>query len=499
MDVKFTNSVCSCLKPVLCEAAGGEQTQEIRLSDNLPDVGRVVSAWGQPILRSKEWNGDQIQCSAGMLVWVLYAPEDGSEPRIVNTWIPFQLRWDIPDGTPEGKLVFHCFARSADARSVSPRKILIRCGIRVLAQAYVPEKVMVSTLADQDAGIHLLRRRYPVRIRKEAGEKLVELDEELVLPDAAPKLEKLVYCTLEPQITENRILSDKLVFRGNMRLHALYVSSEGQLHSWDYTMPFSQYALLDENYGADAQGNLCFCVTSLEPEPREDGTLRVKCGVVCQYVITDREWLDVTEDAYSLDFELLPEWDAPELPVMLEQRTEKLSAEQTLNADTNIVPDVRFLPDYAKVRKNADTAQLQWAGIFHVLYYGIDGALHSGNVRWESEQTLPMDGNADLCAIPGIPEPQVSVGNGTIYVSAEYPVTLEASANQPITMLTGIRQGQSVKPDANRPSLILRRCGLDSLWEIAKKNGSTVDAIRKVNGIQEEPSANQMLLIPVLG
>ena len=121
MDLKFTNSVCSSLRPVLWEANSAEQTQEIKLSDGLPDIGRVISAWGQCILRSKEWNLDQIQCSAGMMVWILYAPEDGSEPRMVNTWIPFQVRWDLPDGTPEGKMVIQCLPRFSDAYSSQKR------------------------------------------------------------------------------------------------------------------------------------------------------------------------------------------------------------------------------------------------------------------------------------------------------------------------------------------------------------------------------------------
>ena len=33
----------------------------------------------------------------GMMVWVLYAPEDGSPERCIEGWIPFQMRWDLPE------------------------------------------------------------------------------------------------------------------------------------------------------------------------------------------------------------------------------------------------------------------------------------------------------------------------------------------------------------------------------------------------------------------
>jgi len=40
--------------------------------------------------------------------------------------------------------------------------------------------------------------------------------------------------------------------------------------------------------------------------------------------------------------------------------------------------------------------------------------------------------------------------------------------------------------------------GEDSLWDIAKDVGSTVETIQKVNKLTAEPTPQQMLLIPVL-
>ena len=54
MDLNFQNREVSCLNPALREIQNSEQTQEIKLTEGMPDVGRIVSAWGQPILRGKE-------------------------------------------------------------------------------------------------------------------------------------------------------------------------------------------------------------------------------------------------------------------------------------------------------------------------------------------------------------------------------------------------------------------------------------------------------------
>ena len=54
-----------------------EQTQELRISDGMPDIGRILAGWGQALLRGKQWERDGVSLSAGAMVWVLYEPEEG--------------------------------------------------------------------------------------------------------------------------------------------------------------------------------------------------------------------------------------------------------------------------------------------------------------------------------------------------------------------------------------------------------------------------------------
>ena len=64
-------------------------------------------------------------------------------------------------------------------------------------------------------------------------------------------------------------------------------------------------------------------------------------------------------------------------------------------------------------------------------------------------------------------------------------------------MVVKMDVGQYKDRSSDRPGLILRRAGDDTLWEIAKATGTTVAAILQVNGLQQEPEPKQMLLIPI--
>ena len=64
-------------------------------------------------------------------------------------------------------------------------------------------------------------------------------------------------------------------------------------------------------------------------------------------------------------------------------------------------------------------------------------------------------------------------------------------------VLTGFEVGEMAKKDPNRPSLILRRLGRDSLWDVAKSCRTTVSAIQNANDITDDCAPNQMLIIPI--
>lgn len=497
MELTFGKNSLSYLRPALREIRCAEESQQIKLPDSHPDIGRVLCAWGQPILRSKEWRTGSISLSGGMMVWVLYAPEDGSAERCMDAWVPFQMHWDLPEETEEGSIRVQCLPRFVDARSVSPRKMMVRCGLAGMAEAYVPETAEVFAPDSAPEGVELLRSTYPVRLPVEAGEKTFVVDEDLILPDSAPKPEKLVYYRMNPRVTEKKVLSDKVVFRGNGNLHTLFRSEEGQLHSWDFELPFSQYAELDREHGTQAQADVQLMPTSMELDLDEEGHLRLKAGVVAQYLITDQQKLELVEDAYSPRRELSLQSQTLELPAVLETRRENLYGEQTLPAEANVAADVSFLPDFPRQRRLENGVSMEYPGQFQVLYYGEDGVLRSGTARWEGQQRFDADENSNLMAQPLSAEPQAMAGNGQILMKTELPVEMMTTADQQLQMVTGLELGQQRELDPERPSLILRRAGEQRLWDIAKESGSTVSSIRRVNGLQEEAEPGQMLLIPV--
>lgn len=498
MELQFQKTIISCMQPLAQEMQNQELTQEVRLTDEMPDIGKVLGCWGQLLVRSKEWRAGNVGASGGVMVWVLYSPEDGSAVQSVATWVPFQMKWDIPETQRDGTIQMNALLRGIDARSVSARKIMVRAGIGIVAETMVPGEVEIYQPAEIPEDVHLLKNTYPVRIPTEAGEKTFMIDESIPLPDSVSNMQRLIRYELTPELLELKIISDKIVFRGVAKLHIVYLSSDGKLRSWDVQLPFSQYAQLDKEHETDSVGKFCFAVTNLELEQGEEENLTLKAGILAQYVVFDQQTVELTEDAYSNVRDLKPQFAHVRIPAQLDSQRQTLTARQTAPLEGVIGIDLSFNPEHPRLYKEENAVAGEMAGVFQMLYYDEDDALNSCTCRWEENWTICASADANVYAtVQPTGNVQISFSGEGAVMECELNREVTVMAGRPLSMISGLELGDVKEVDVNRPSLILRRAGEDSLWNMAKKSGSTVEAIRSANNLQQEPDSNRILIIPV--
>jgi len=493
MEMQLKSTSISYLEPV---AAGGrnlEQTQQIRLPDGMPDVERVIGCWGQTVLRSKEWRSDTLTAAGGVLVWVLYQPEDGSQTRALDGWISFQGKWDLPENNEDGHMLVQSVLRSLDARPVSPRKILVRAGIGLNCLALSPKQAELSRAEQVPEDVQLLRKQYPLRLYTEAGEKSFALEDSAASQGDGQG--KLLACTVLTNLTDQKVVGDKIAFRGSAEVTGLLLDGEGNLRDRHFTLPFSQIAELDRAYGSDGEADIQLCVTNFEAETDPSGEHRLRIGMTAQYAVSDVTMAETLEDGYSTKRPLKMTWDTLELSPILERRWESLSGEAELPADADNAIDLRGAWDFPTWEREENGFSMEAQGTAQLLYQTGQG-MNGVHLRWEGKKALAANEETKLALTAFQPvQPQLSPGAGRMTGECRFQVTSLAGAGIP--MVTSIELGEPEARDASRPSLILCRAGEKSLWDLAKENGSTVEAIRNANKLDGEPEPGRMLLIPV--
>lgn len=495
MELQFEKKQIPCLRSVVRQVQTQEQTQEVRLTEGMPDIGRVLSCWAQVLVRGKEWRSGGMNVSGGVMAWVLYAPEDGSEPRCLDAWMPFQVKWDFPDSEPDGTILAMPKLRSVDARSTSARKVMVRANIGVLGEAMTPAEAVVYEPRELPEDVCVLKNTYPMCLPAEAGEKAFSMEETLHIPDSMPAPARLLRYELRPEVTEQRLLSDKLIFRGTAIAHLLYADAEGQLHSWDGEVPFSQYAELTRDYNDEATATVCMAVTNLEMEQDAVGGLSLKAGLTGQYTVYDCNHIQIVEDAYSPVREVMPQISELTLPAVLDRISDTVNAEQPTENDGDQLLDVAFYPEHPRTYHDEQQMVAELSGTFQMLCRDPEGRLYTQSNRWEDIWSAPAAPNVKANAML---IPTGSYRPGVTGANAQLRLDVDTVAEKGISMVTGLELGEVQNPDPDRPSLILCKVGKDTLWDVAKRTGSTVEAIQKANDLQQEPDGDRILLVPVL-
>lgn len=482
--MQWNKKSCPYLKTVLHQVQTTEQTQQLRLPDEMPDVGRILCGWGQCTVRSKQWQGETLVAGLGLQAWVLYLPEDGSAPRAMEAWMPFQLKWSVPASQREKTAHLQGLVEGVEARILSGRKMMVRCDVSVLCRVMESSEEQICTPGERPEDVQLLTNVYPAVLPVEAGEKTLQFEQELEL---APG-QRWISWQILPQITQQNMVGNRVILHLNAQLHYVYLDGDDRLGSGQTELPFAQYIDLEREYDKQAAVDVLLTPESLEVEQTAQN-VRVQCRIQGQYVVWEQSLLEITEDGYSpmRAVELIRQTLA--LPMELDRRRQTVEPSCTVPEGETV--DTVFFPRHPTQFREGEQANVVLSGTFQILYRTADGDLQTHLQPWEQELCLAAAPDSRIFShVMAVRlQPQA--------MQAEMEIGLQTVAEQTVEMVTGLTVGEMQSLPPHRPSLILRPACGQSLWQMAKENGSTVADIRRANGLSDEPQHGQMILIPV--
>lgn len=496
MAIDFSSKVQNILRTTRFPEQQDEKSQDIRLEDSMPDIGRIIGTWGQFVVRGKEWRSTGLGVSCGVRVWVLYEPEGGGSGCTVETWIPFQMKWECTDEMQDGML--HCSGciRCLDARFTGARRMVVRTCIGVTLQAFIRDKLETFTV-DDDGEVELLEKSYPVKLAAEAGENRFSIEDTIELPENGITGKQVVYQSFIPILLDKQLMGDKIVYRGEGNLHVVYENGNGELESFDRLIPFSQYSELEGAYDSDGECTVSCLLADLEIELSGECCCTLRASLIGQYVIYAVTEIKTVEDMYSIKNQIEFEKAELQIPSVLDMYNEKILAEACQTVDCDKILDVYFIPASPQLIQRETQLEIRNSGVFQILVRDGGGCLQCYCWDWEKVWELTSDESVKAqMEIRILTMPTWEYRNGSLELEAPLcaDVLFESGAAIPT-----IRSAQLTEPYTlleNSPSLILRTKGSQTLWEIGKRNHTRISDILAANHIEEEPDENTWLLIP---
>ena len=489
--MQFQKKDIACLRQLTSQVLNQEQTLTLRLDDSLPKLGRVIGAWGQALLRGKEWRNGSVVITGGVIAWVLYVPEDGSACQSVEGWLPFQWKVDIPPTQYDGTVIANLLLRSIDARVLADQKLMLRDNVGLQLKVWVPDQTQIYEPEEVPEDLQILQKSCRIRIPAEAGEKSFAVEEILEYPANASQPEKLLFYRLQPELIEQKMMADKVVFRGILILHTVYLGRDGRLHTWDFEVPYAQFGELEGQYSEEASAGIRIAVTAVDVKETEKG-LQLTGSMTGQYVIYEKPDIQLVTDAYSTKRQTDLQMETVSLPSVCAIQTQSIPCQMQLQTQARSVVDTQFMPEHPCSARNEDGPFVELGGQFRMLWENEEGQPELTIGDWNHRVQRPECASMEAAVtVTGIEQATL---DGT--VQADLLLNTVDFEDGYLDAVSAVEFGQELDTQ-ERPSLILRRADGADLWSIAKETGSTVAAILAANGLEGEPEPNRMLIIPM--
>ncbi len=476
-----------------------EETLESIVPDACPDISRIVSAVGKVFLKDKELGEGSLRLSGAARVTVLYIPEGETAPRSLEVTLPFQCIRDDPQfhsGCPVQAIVH---VSSADARTMNPRKMLVRVNLAVWAAVYQQEHCELSQDVTGGEGDGLEKLFSPCKccLISDVAEKVFTFSDVLRPPASKPEIEELLFYRAELGSIDAKFIGKKLVLKGDIQLITVYRSGES-LTQVRFELPYSQ--ILDLGLASDeTEPEAAITLKSVDCRLR-DGELEVTLEVLAQTALWVRQSVMVISDAYCVKRPFDVERTPVRLCTMAERFSRRESARKLCESGIPAKQVLDCAVSLVSMTSTSMTGSVEFTAqaTASVLYLSEDDALCSVEVDIPAvcRADLP-EGCSCTCNCRPVGEATAVPVTGGLEVRFDAEFTWTTICEEQVSCVTDLKPS-AVHEAGVRPSVVIRRLEQgEALWDVAKACSSTVKDICSANNLpSEEVSPGGLLLIP---
>jgi len=499
MQIDFQERKMNCLQEQAVEVLYQEETAELIVPDVYPDVRAVVDASAVCCVRDQEIQPGSMTVSGAFQAAVLFTAEETGEVCVQELYLPFTAKLDRDGIGTESKGCTEVRIRSVDTRILNSRKILVRVSYAVRLTVYGPEDCC-TWMPSGDHTAELLRSSVETLVPVAVGEKVSTLSEPIELPTMAAPVRRVAKAVPSLQTLEEKITDGRAIWRGILQMHLLCMLENGQLSSFDAQIPVAMFT----DMGEEAEdGILRTQISFSEFQLEEDtpGSHLLTVGLRMQAVVCKKVMLELIEDGYCVDREFQPEYEKVRIRQLLDEPAVSHTVEAQIHGKVHRTVDCVAWVDFPVCRRGSDEISVGTVVTMHALYYDAEGNLCGETVRGEESSSFALCDGA-VCYADAEPAGGcflTSAGENST-IGCKVSVATRCFAEKTVHTMRTAEIGDEQAGKENRPSLIVcRSTGADRLWDVAKRSGSTVRAIREANGIDSDEITEQtLLLIPVI-
>lgn len=260
MDLKINREMLSVSEKIY----DGVQEQSVELDyilpDYYPDIFKLIKCCIVPTIISSNINGDSLTYELLADVKILYCSEKDNKLQCINQKMTYSKTVQMGANVNKPMVSLIPKADHINCRVVNQRRIDMRGAVSI--------KVKITGETTQEVicdifGMNAQMKKIPVEYaaKKIIENKTITVNEDVELNMSKPSVSGIVRSDVILSEPDKKIISNKLVVKGDAEVKVLYTCSDG-METMNFSVPYSQIVDmegLDENYDCSVNLRLVSC------------------------------------------------------------------------------------------------------------------------------------------------------------------------------------------------------------------------------------------------
>ncbi len=473
--------------------------------DSKPDILNTICTSGVVCVYKKEVLDEKVRMDGNINTCIMYLADDTQDKvRGINTSLDFSEMIQVPNAKEGMDAVMQAKLKSIECKVINGRKIGIKATLEIDIKMYAKEEVEIVNNIQNAEGIQMLKEDLRVNSLVGMGENKIYTKDNISI-DNIDNLAEILKTDISIVDRDVKISYNKILAKAEARVKIMYLTEDNRVNSVEAKIPvvgFIDIPNVTEENICDLDYEIKNMI--IKPNAAEEHSIYIELEMGVLAFCYEEKQINLIQDLYSPCENL--EFNKKKITTITNKQTrkemkqirEKIQLEGL--EDKNII-DVDVCPTIEK-QENTNS-RIVYTGNLEINFvlsnqdlqmevrntkipfeYIVDGIEDAENVNSRLEMEVA---NQDFIVQDGgmINSNVDLVMNNDMYRSANMNIMNEIQTN-------GER-------DAEDYSLILYivKKG-DTLWQIAKRYGSTIDDIVRTNGIEDADKINigQKLFIP---
>lgn len=466
--------------------------------DSKPDILNTICTSGVVSIYKKEAQDEKVRLDGAINTYIMYMP-DGTDDTVrgLNTSIDFSENINVQNCKDGMSVITDVNIKSIEARVINGRKIGIKVTLEINLKVYLTEDVEIVNDIQNENNMQILKEDLKVNSLVGQGTTKVYAKDNIKI-DAMDNLAEILKAQVCLEDKDIKISYNKVLTKSETAIKIMYLTEDNRINTINYRIPVVGFIDIP-NVAEENICDVCYEIKNIiiKPNTQEEHSIYVEIEIeVTCYVYQEKE-INLIQDMYSpienlnlekkqiltmtnkqnvtglkqirenvnfRDIDGCNLLDVDVIPTILNES--KINSKILYEAELNL----KFIFQDSRMQIIIKEAKIPFDYTVDNLQKG-ESLNTNSNIEVKSKDFIIKDGGDINCN-----------------VDVQTDTNMYRTAN--INMIDDIEEGGDREEQDYSVVIYIVKKG-DTLWNIAKEFGSTVDGIARVNGIE-----NRNLIMP---